>query len=325
MRTSIIALAVFVFCSFSATPITDAQGRSRTGFSGWSTPVNVGSPINTQWDDNVPVLTNDEKTIYFTSNRPGSVLKPGSTETSEDIWVATRKNKNAPWNTPVNLGPRINTGNMERMRSISDDGRVILFQSDRTDGAYGGTDVWAIVRKHTNDDFGWSDPVNLGPVINSAYNEVAAKYLFDERHARGNLYFSSMRPTGFGGSDIYESEITEGGFGLPSNIIELNTASLEACFWVRKDGREIIFSTNRPNLSGDFTMYDLWVSTRASVYDGWSPPESLGSTVNSEGYLDVNPMLSSEDRTLYFSSSRPNSHGPVGNMDIYISTRTKLR
>jgi len=318
MRTS-LALAAIVFWSLSAVLVTDAQSRRRTEFSDWSAPVNIGAPINTEFDDNVPVLTKDEKTLFFTSTR-----MPGG-EGGEDIWVSHRRNKNSRWEEPVNLGPTINTSFMDRMRSISDDGRIILFQSNRQSGSYGGSDIWAIVRKNPNDDFGWSEPVNLGPVINTQYNEVAAKYLFDERHRNGNLFFSSARPGGFGGPDIYESEITENGFASPLNIVELNTASLESCFWVRKDGREIIFSTNRPNLTGDMNMYDLWVSTRSSVYENWSPPESLGSTINSEGYLDVNPMLASEDRTLYFASSRPNSHGPAGNMDIYLSTRTRLR
>jgi WD40 repeat protein len=162
-------------------------------------------------------------------------------------------------------------------------------------------------------------------VINTEYNEVAAKYLFDDRHRNGNLFFSSGRPGGFGGPDIYESEITDSGFASPINIIELNTAAIETCFWVRGDGLEIIFSSNRPDLTGDMSKLDLWVSTRSSVYENWSTPESLGSIINTEGYLDVNPMLASADRTLYFASSRPNSHGPVGNMDIYISTRTRLR
>ena len=316
MRTSIV-LAAIVFLSFSAALVTDAQSRRGSGYSGWSAPVNIGPPINTQWDDNVPVLSKDEKTLYFTSNRPGSI------NGSEDIWVSQRQNKNAPWGEPVNLGTRINTPFDDRMRSISEDGRIILFQSNRGDGQ-GGTDIWAIVRKRPNDDFGWSQPVNLGPVINTQYNEVAAKYLFDERHLRGNLFFSSGRPGGSGGPDIYESEITESGFASPVNIVELNTASIESCFWVRDDGLEIIFSSNRPNMTGDTTRLDLWVSTRSSVYEIWSPPQSLGSTVNSD-YVDANPMLTSADQKLYFASSRPNPSGLTENMDVYISTRTRLR
>jgi len=317
MRTS-ITLAAIVFWSFSTIVITDAQSRRGTGYSDWSAPVNIGAPINTQWDDNVPVLSKDEKTLFFTSNRPGTVG-------GEDIWVSQRQNTKAPWGEPVNLGPEINTPYTDRMRSLSEDGRIILFQSDRPGGGLGGTDIWAIVRKRPNDDFGWTPPVNLGPVINTQYNEVAAKYLFDEQHRNGNLFFSSGRPGGLGGPDIYESEITETGFASPVNVFELNTGGIETCFWVRSDGLEIIFSSNRPDLTGDMSKLDLWVSTRSSVYQNWSPPESLGPIVNTEGYLDVNPMLASADRTLYFSSTRPNLSGPAGNMDIYISTRTRLR
>ena len=316
MRTSLVLTAI-VFWSFSSIFIADAQSRKRTGFSDWSAPVNVGAPINSEWDDNVPVLSKDEKTLYFTSNRPGTLG-------GEDIWVSQRQNKNARWGEPVNLGPRINTAYTDRMRSLSADGRIILFQSDRP-GGNGSTDIWAIARKNTNDDFGWGQPVNLGPVINTQYNEVAAKYLFDDRRGKGNLFFSSGRPGGFGGPDIYQSEITESGFASPANVFELNTAAIESCFWVRDDGLEIIFTSNRPNLTGDTSMYDMWSSTRSSVNETWSPPESLGPTVNSEGYIDANPMLASGDQALYFASSRPNPNGPVGNMDIYISTRTPLR
>src|SRR5688572_5359985 len=158
MRT-IITLAAVVFWSFSATFITEAQGRKGTGFSDWSAPVNIGPPINTEWDDNVPVLSKDEKSLFFTSNRPGTLG-------GEDIWVSQRRNKKAPWGEPVNLGPGINTPFTDRMRSISADGRIILLQSNRG-GGQGGTDIWAIVRKNTNDDFGWSKPINLGGVINT--------------------------------------------------------------------------------------------------------------------------------------------------------------
>jgi len=308
---------LFVLTLLSLTTVSNAQRGPR--FSNWSAPVNIGPPINTEFDDNVPVLSKDEKTLFFTSTR-----MPGGYG-GEDIWVSRRQNNKAPWGEPVNLGSRINTQYTERMRSLSDDGRIILFQSNRPTGSYGLTDIWAIVRKQPNDDFRWSLPVNLGPVINTEYAEVAAKYLFDERHPNGILFFSSTRPFGFGGPDIYESEVTESGFAPPVNVFELNTGSIETCFWVREDGLEIIFSSNRPNLDGDMSKLDLWVSTRWSVYETWSPPESLGPIVNTEGYLDVNPMLASADRTLYFSSTRPNPNGPAGNMDIYISTRTRWR
>jgi Tol biopolymer transport system component len=316
MRTTHALVALFVV-SLSATLTTNAQSRKGTGFTDWSAPVNIGPPINTKWDDNVPVLSKDEKTLFFTSTRPGGYG-------NEDIWVSKRQNKNAKWEEPVNLGPGVNTPYTDRMRSISRDGKIILFQSDRPNGGQGGTDIWAIVRKNPNDDLEWSQPVNLGPVINSGYNELAAKYLFDERQQNEKLFFSSGRPGGFGGPDIYESSIIDSGFATPMNVLELNSASFEVCFWVREDGREIVFTSNRPDLTGDSSLYDLWVSTRASVDESWSAPESLGSTVNAKDYLDANPMLASQNRALYFASSRPNSSGPAGNLDIYVSTRSPL-
>lgn len=316
MRTT-IALAAVVFWSLLSPVITDAQARRGTGFSDWSAPANIGPPINTEWDDNVPVLTKDEKTLFFTSNRPGG-------SGGEDIWVSYRRNKNARWGQPVNLGPGINTEYTDRMRSITSNGRVILFQSDRP-GGNGGTDIWAIARKNPNDDLAWSRPVNLGPVINTGSNELAAKYLFEDRPQNANLFFSSGRSGGFGGPDIYESAITDSGFAAPVNIFELNSPSFEVCFWVRDDGLEIVFTSNRPDLTGDANMYDLWVSTRSSVYGNWSAPESLGSAVNADGYLDANPMLASGDRALYFASMRPNASGSSPNMDIYFSTRTPGR
>ena len=314
MRTTHFLVAL-VIAVFSVTFAVNAQSRKGTGFTDWSAPVNIGPPINTKWDDNVPVLSKEEKTLFFTSNRPGGYG-------GEDIWVSQRQNKNARWGEPVNLGPRINTPYTDRMRSISSNGRIILFQSDRPNGSQGGTDIWAIVRNNPNDDLAWSPPVNLGPVINSGFNELAAKFLFEETLQKEKLFFSSGRSGGFGGPDIYESDVTESGFATPANVLELNSASFEVCFWVRDDGREIIFTSNRPDLSGDSSLYDLWVSTRSSVYESWSAPESLGSTLNAEGYLDANPMLASQNRALYFASSRPNASGPAGNLDIYLSTRS---
>jgi hypothetical protein len=315
MRTC-TTLAAMLFCILSATHIGEAQSRKRTGFTEWSAPVNIGPPINSQWDDSVPMLSKDEKSLFFTSTRPDGFG-------GEDIWVAKRQNRNAPWQEPVNLGSGVNTEHTDRLRSLSSDGRIILFESDRP-GGYGGNDIWAIVRKNTNDDFDWSRPVNLGSVINTPYNEVGAKYLFNERHPNGDLFFSSGRPGGLGGPDIYESAVTANGFAAPVNVFELNTDSIESCFWVRDDGLEIIFTSNRPDVTRDINKFDLYVSTRSSLYESWSPPANLGPTINSDGYIEANPMLASNDTVLYFASARPNANGSAGNLDIYMSTRKRL-
>lgn len=296
---------------------TVGSGQVRRGkaFSDWEPVVHLPPPINSEFDDHAAILSKDEKTMYFTSNRTGSV------DGSEDIWISTRKTRNSPWREPFRLiGPNINTSAMERVRSFADDGRVLLFQSDRTTGGFGQSDIWAISRKHVNDDFGWSEPVNLGPVINTTATELASSYLFADGGRVKKLFFSSSKPGGFGGPDIYESTISDLGFELSVNVFELNTPSIETCFMVRDDGLELIFSSNRPDLSGDRTIDDLWVSTRDSVYEPWSAPTRLGPNVNVFGAQDVNPSLSHDYRTMMMASKRPGGIGD-GTFDIYMTTR----
>lgn len=299
------------------TIITNGQTQKHPKFSDWAPVKHLSPPINSEFDDQAAILSNDEKTLYFTSNRTGSVSG------SEDIWVSTRKNMNSRWRTPANLGLTINTPAMERVRSITADGRVLLFQSDRA-GGLGLTDIWAVARKHTNDDFDWGEPVNLGANINTASTELAANYLFADSGRMNKLFFSSTKPGGFGGPDIYESTISIFGFEQPANVVELNTPSIETCFWVRDDGLEILFSSNRPNLTLDINEHNIWVATRDSVYQSWSVPVMLGPAVNVPNYQDVNPSLSFDGRTMMMASRRPGGIGS-GSFDIYMTTRRALR
>lgn len=293
---------------------SEKSANRGTRFGEWSAPVNLGPTINSSADDLSAVISKNGLTLYFSSNRKGSA--------GEDIWVSKRRNKHAPWGTPVNLGTVVNSASMDRLRSISADGRILLFQSNRP-GGVGGNDIWATTRSRPNDDFSWGTPVNLGTIINTNANEIAANYLFDNRSRNRKLFFSSGRSGGIGDADIYVSEISLGGsFGQPVNLLELNSQYTESCFFVRDDGLEIIFSSTRSALNNDLNSFDLWSSNRASVYGRWSPPVKLGPTINTAGFRDVNPNLSADWQTMYFTSNRP---GGFGGNDIYLTTRRRLR
>ncbi len=309
-------MLIFVFALLAMPAASTAQLRKAHKFTDWAPIVHLPAPINSEFDDHAAILTKDEKTMYFTSNRTGSV---GG---SEDIWVSTRKSKTSAWRTPVNLGLTINTPAMERVRSFSADGRVLLYQSDRSDG-YGFTDIWATYRKNSRDEFAWSEPVNLGSMINTPFTELAANYLFADAGRLQKLFFSSTKPGGFGGPDIYESTINDLGFEYSVNVFELNSPSIETCFWVRDDGLELIFSSNRPNITGDIQQHDMWVAYRDSVYETWSPPSRLGPNINVPDWQDVNPALSFDNRTMLMASRRPGGIGP-GSFDIYVTTRQPL-
>lgn len=315
MNIRLTVPAVLVLISISIA----SYGQERRGqkYSDWSPVVHLPAPINSEFDDHAAIMSKDEKTMYFTSNRTGSVAG------SEDIWVSTRKTRNSPWVTPFQLGPNINSPAMERVRSFADDDRILLFQSDRT-GGFGFTDIWAVYRSHKNDDFDWSAPFNLGAVINSPFTELAANYLFADANRVRKLFFSSTKPGGFGGPDIYESTIDDLGFETSVNVFQLNSPSIETCFWVTGDGLELIFSSNRPNITGDIQQHDMWVAYRESVYDSWSPPERLTTDVNVPDWQDVNPAISFDNRTMLMASRRPGGIGP-GTFDIYVTTRRPVR
>ncbi|HVF30774.1 MAG TPA: hypothetical protein VNA22_07365, partial [Pyrinomonadaceae bacterium] len=224
---------------------------------------------------------------------------------------------------PVHLGPVINSPGTELVRSLTSDGRFLLFQSDRSDGGYGLADIWVIARKHTNDEFDWSEPVNLGSVINTPFTELASNYLFADAGRIKKLFFSSNKPGGVGGPDIYESTINDFGFETSSNVSELNTASIETCFWIRDDGLEIIFSTNRPNLTEDRAFDDLWMASRNSIYEPWSDVTKLGGNINTDGYREVAPFVTFDGRTMVISSTRPGGMAS-GTFDIYMTTRRRI-
>src|SRR5687768_10003968 len=99
-----------LFCVLFAVVASTAQVRQSHKFSDWEPIVHLPPPVNSEYDDHAAILSADELTMYFASNRPGSVAG------SEDIWVATRKNRNGRWGRVRNLGPLINTPAMERVR-----------------------------------------------------------------------------------------------------------------------------------------------------------------------------------------------------------------
>ena len=286
-------------------------------YSVWSTPVDLGPIVNSTANDLAPALSKDGSTLYFSSTRQKGGFG------GEDIWVSRRDRRTGDWGAPINLGPVINSSAMERVRYLSPDGHLLLFQSDRPFGE-GGSDIWASTRKRTHDDLAWGRPINLGPVINSPMNELGATYLLGNNGLNHKLFLSSNRPGGVGGADLYSSDIPVGGsFGVPVNLTELNSPSNETCMTISADGLEIIFTSNRPDLNNSTSAFDLWVSTRSSIFDAWSTPENLGPIVNAEGFLDANPALSFDGTTLIFTSTRPT--GNVGGMDLFITTRTKRR
>jgi hypothetical protein len=293
------ALLVLILAS---TPVAAAPD-----FGDWSAPVNLGPVVNSASADEGPAISKDGLSLYLTSTRSGG-------SGGQDIWVTQREEEDAPWGAPVNLGPTVNTSAIEQAPAFSPDGHRMFFVSDRGGGA-GGFDVWVSFREDKHDNFGWQTPVNLGAPINTASNDAGPGSLRDG--GEEVLFFTSNRPGGPGGPDIFASVRQEdGSFGSPVRVAELNSAVQDARAAPRRDGREVFLFSNR---AGSVGVTDLWASTREHRSDPWSTPVNLGPTVNSTSD-ELQPAISRDARTLFFASNRP---GGSGLLDLYMITRAK--
>lgn len=273
-------------------------------FSDWSAPVNLGPPVNTPFVDVGPAISKDGLSLYMMSNRPGG-------SGGLDLWVSRRATADASWGAPVNLGPTINTPAAEDGPALSRDSHWLLFRSDRP-GGLGGSDIWASWRPHTHDDFAWEAPVNLGPGVNSPFNDSGPTFFEDGETGTPKLFFASDRPEGAGAADIYVSELAPDGiFGPAIRVPELSGPLADSHPSIRHDGLEIFL------FSGAFGSEDLWVSTRPTVFDPWAAPTNLGAVVNT-AFRDIQPYVSADRKHLFFASNRPGGHG-LG--DIYVTTR----
>lgn len=265
--------------------------------------------VNTEFLDGCPVHSPDGLSLYLASNRPGGLG-------GLDIWVAHRSSTDAPFGAPENLGEPVN--------SASDDfcptpvrGNGLFFVSRRvTEESCGMGDVY-LTRRHPVR--GWLPPTHLacapaGP--NSALDEQGPSYVEVDA---GALLYVSQSAAGVPGEIVVSEQGPDGSFGPATPVAELNSPGNDIQPNVRKDGLEIVFSSNHmyPGAQGG---QDVYVSTRGSTTEPWSTPVNLGTAVNTAAG-ETRPSLSWDASTLLFGRAP----GPEGSSDIYVTTRAKRK
>ncbi|MFL5728977.1 MAG: hypothetical protein ACJ75J_05755 [Cytophagaceae bacterium] len=160
----------------------------------WSKAMPLPKTINSPAWEPSACLSQDENTLYFTSNREGGY---GGT----DIYVAKRL-ADGTWTLPKNLGPDINTSADEDSPYIQPDGTTLYFSSSGHK-SMGGYDIFVT---HFNEDKKqWSIPENVGYPINTAHDDLYFSWSEDNKR----VYFSSLRPEGMGDKDLYYAVIHE--------------------------------------------------------------------------------------------------------------------
>jgi len=151
-------------------------------------PVNLGPVVNSSHLEGKAAFSADGLTLLFGSNRPGGH--------GEDLWMCQRASPTEPFGQPVNLGPTVNSSAREYGPALSADGLRLYFASDRP-GGQGDFDLWMASRTSVDGPFG--QPVNLGPVVNSAGWDAGPALLADGL----TLLFHAVRPGGHGGYDLW--------------------------------------------------------------------------------------------------------------------------
>lgn len=168
----------------------------------WGKPESISPSINSRFNEGTCTISADGRKLIFTS----CIGRKGYGQC--DLFMSEKIGDT--WTEPANLGPSINTSAWESQPSLSADGRVLYFVSDRRDGI-GGLDIY-VSRMST--DGNWQPAVNLGKTINTPFNEMSP---FIHANAR-TLFFATNGRPGFGGFDIFRSELEDGEWQEPVNF-----------------------------------------------------------------------------------------------------------
>ncbi|WP_339876303.1 OmpA family protein [uncultured Algoriphagus sp.] len=168
----------------------------------WSKPQSIAQAINSPYNEGTCSVTADGNILIYTScDAPDS-------EGSCDLYIAYKVN--GVWQRPKNMGKNVNSRSWDSQPSLSADGRILFFSSNRK-GGFGGNDIWYSIMQ---DDATWSEAKNLGNAVNTSKDEISPFMFFNNEI----LFFSSNGHPGFGGMDIQLSKVVDGKFTQPENL-----------------------------------------------------------------------------------------------------------
>jgi hypothetical protein len=259
--------------------------------------VNLEEAVNSPAADFGPIISADGNRLFFTSDRPGGLG-------GQDFWVSERIR--GQWTEARNIGAPVNTAEDEGPDSFSIFEDALYFTAcNRADG-YGACDLYMTRETRT----GWSRPTNLGPKINSKYNEANASV-----SSNGEiLIFASDRPGGSGDYDLWMARRKTSGLGRkrfckPENLGPgVNTPEWEGVGFLHSDNQTLYFSSTGRGGSG---KADIFCSRLKD--EEWAEARNIGAIINTPRD-DIYFTLPGSGELAYFSS---NMRGGLGEEDIY--------
>ncbi|MFL5764842.1 MAG: hypothetical protein ACJ77K_12935 [Bacteroidia bacterium] len=250
---------------------------------------NLGPTINSKYPDYVPLVSADESILFFTSRRPGSTGNQTDNVGNyyEDIYVSHKVN--GSWTRPENVGAPVNTEQHDACVSLSPDAQQMLIFRTSRDLASG--DLYSTYWNGKN----WGEPALLGTEVNSPSRELSACVNNDNTM----IIFTSDRPGGFGGKDLYRVvKLPNGKWSAPQNLGDkINTKYDEDAPFISPNGQFLYFSSNGYNTMGGYDIF------RADFYEdnSFGEPKNLGYPTNTVGD-DIFFVVTADGKHGYFSS-----------------------
>jgi outer membrane protein OmpA-like peptidoglycan-associated protein/tetratricopeptide (TPR) repeat protein len=256
-------------------------------------PVNLGDSVNSPMSEYYPSITIDDSMFVFT--RRGTGVREDFFEST--ILGKRKYTKSKIINGDINLEPSKGAIN------ISQDGDWLIFAGHNFPNGIGDFDLY----RSYNTPEGWSEPENLGRNINTEYWESSPSLSPDKKA----LYFSSNRPGGYGGKDLYVSYLQSNGrWSRAENMgPTINTKGDELAPFIHADNATLYFTSDGLQGYGD---NDIFVC-RKGPNNQWSLPQNLGypiNTIDSEGSL----FVAADGKTAFYAADRSDSRG---GLDIY--------
>ena len=209
----------------------------------WSSPTIVAAPINTEGNEGSVFINNRGTTMYVTQCKVEKKKSLGC-----GIYVSNRKGK--VWSDPKILQIKIDSNTTIGHPTLSQDESTMIFAADMQ-GGYGGKDLWMVKKEKRSN---WSDPINLGPLVNTPGDEM-----FPFLHIDGTIYFASTGHIGMGGFDIYKTSQDENGaYILPVNLKSpVNSAADDFGMIIEEDGERGYLTSNRRGGKGGDDIYQF--------------------------------------------------------------------
>ena len=215
----------------------------------WQEPKQLGPNINSENHDACVGISADGQILY--------VFRTSQDIVSGDLYFSERGIDG--WGELVKLGSDINSDAIETSASISNDDRTIYFSSNR-EGGYGGMDIYKAVKLPTGE---WSKATNLGPIINTPYNEDSPFIHADDK----TLYFSSQGHQTMGGYDVFVSTIGDDGlWSVPENMgYPINSVAHDLNFVMASDKQTGYYSSAQKGGMGGQDIYKINFKLEAQI------------------------------------------------------------